>query len=447
MKNAFIKRFFSSIIAGAVMLSAAAGPGSAVFALDQNENIVYPTGKYNITRAEAGGISFTDQAFRIPSETSISLNSYYGTYSYNCGNYITSSQKYIYDQMVGALAEDPGAESVNIQVPEQYAGDVFGNINAVNDDVKKAFVALVMDYPEYVGLSNIKLSVSSVTPTVVNVSLVYCSGQSSGDTARSSYAAVNSRISSVVSSASAYSSQYEKIKFFAEYLCDNVTYDQAAAASGEGDNCWNAYGALINGSCVCEGYAEAFKLLCDAVSVPCILAVSSNHEWNLVYMDGIWYTVDVTWMDGYRQNGKYDYDWFMAGTDKVNANDQNNSHVLSDSAVLYGCHILKYPAISSSDYEYVPSVPSGKTIPEVSVTPTAGGAYVSWEEISGAGMYWLYVYGDGGVAYQTGVTGTSHSVSGLTPGNSYGFLVISNINGVWSFDDWTYDDIAYAVIP
>ena len=100
---------------------------------------------------------------------------------------------------------------------------------------------------------------------------------------------------------------------------------------------------------------------------------------------------------------------------------------------------------TSDDIVYA-TIPSAKTIPAVSVNPTAGGADVSWEAIDGASMYWLYVYGDSGVAFETGVNGTSYSVSGLTPGKKYGFLVISCVNGNWAFSDWTSDDIVYADI-
>ena len=59
---------------------------------------------------------------------------------------------------------------------------------------------------------------------------------------------------------------------------------------------------------VCEGYARAFKVLCDKLNIPCILAhgeAKSNpsdeggrHMWNEVGMDDDkWYAVDVTWND------------------------------------------------------------------------------------------------------------------------------------------------------
>lgn len=60
---------------------------------------------------------------------------------------------------------------------------------------------------------------------------------------------------------------------------------------------------------VCEGYAKAFKAICDEYDVPCIIVSGKagttgdseeyeNHMWNQVKMDdGKWYLVDCTWDD------------------------------------------------------------------------------------------------------------------------------------------------------
>lgn len=54
---------------------------------------------------------------------------------------------------------------------------------------------------------------------------------------------------------------------------------------------------------VCEGYARAFKVLCDSANIPCVLVdgstnnPSENHMWNYVMIDGKWYAVDATWND------------------------------------------------------------------------------------------------------------------------------------------------------
>ena len=82
----------------------------------------------------------------------------------------------------------------------------------------------------------------------------------------------------------------------------------------------SAYGALINKKCVCQGYAEAMKLICDYYKIPCIcitgVGVTSSgsgaHMWNAVQMDdGLWYFIDATWDD---QVTRTYYDFFLSGS-------------------------------------------------------------------------------------------------------------------------------------
>lgn len=81
---------------------------------------------------------------------------------------------------------------------------------------------------------------------------------------------------------------------------DPVTFDYLAAHS--------AYSAIIPGDefePVCEGYAGAFKVLCDALGVNCVcvngsMTSVSRHMWNQVQLeDGKWYLVDATVGDLY----------------------------------------------------------------------------------------------------------------------------------------------------
>lgn len=94
-----------------------------------------------------------------------------------------------------------------------------------------------------------------------------------------------------------------------QYLCDTIEYDEDALANAEENDflyvdesfndSFTAYGALINGKCVCAGYAAAFKLLSDAAGLESIVVTgvldgSLSHAWNKVNMDGEWHIVDVT---------------------------------------------------------------------------------------------------------------------------------------------------------
>ena len=107
-----------------------------------------------------------------------------------------------------------------------------------------------------------------------------------------------------------------KVKAVYKWLCDNNTYNDAQTSKYKA-NCdpvsfaylaaHSAYSAIIPGDYfepVCEGYAGAFKVLCDALGVPCICVNGSTagvkyHMWNYVQLSGTWYLVDVTMGDVY----------------------------------------------------------------------------------------------------------------------------------------------------
>ncbi|MBQ8752030.1 MAG: hypothetical protein IJZ13_02885 [Clostridia bacterium] len=90
-------------------------------------------------------------------------------------------------------------------------------------------------------------------------------------------------------------------------LIARCVYDDKAAASEMPDAeypfAFTAYGALVEGKAVCEGYARAFQLLCRRAGLPCVtvngvdLSNNTAHMWNLVTVDGAPYHVDVTWDD------------------------------------------------------------------------------------------------------------------------------------------------------
>ena len=305
------------------------------------ENYELPTGPYDINPAPDPEIIIDGE----PSDSSFdgSYAHYFGSFkgagTYNYYDILTDAEKQAYNDIAGAIAEDPSTQTINVSVKDTKS-------------VYRAYCAVVLDHPEYVWLYGLSITTSSAWD-YCKLTLKCCDGQSL-ETAESSLKAVNDKVNEITSLAvkNGCKSKYAKAKFFAEYLCDNVTYNDAAANSKKGANCWNAYGALINGSGVCESYAEAFKLLCDNSGIPCSIMVSNSHEWNYVKMDGDWYYVDSTWMDT-KINGRYSYEWFLAGTESTSRYDQKKAHVPSSEAVLSGdCAKLVYPDISAADYTY-----------------------------------------------------------------------------------------------
>lgn len=108
---------------------------------------------------------------------------------------------------------------------------------------------------------------------------------------------------------------YELERFFNDYLADICEYSDASP------NRHNAYGALVEGSAVCDGYSKAFQLLCGRAGIECVsvqgysrtfseengLPPDTGHVWNCVNLGGNWCYVDVTWDDSRRSAERYLY--------------------------------------------------------------------------------------------------------------------------------------------
>ena len=117
----------------------------------------------------------------------------------------------------------------------------------------------------------------------------------------------------------------------------------------------STYTAFTDDEVVCEGYAKAFKYLCDKYDIPCITVVgdanngssTEGHMWNLVQGDDSnWYTVDCTWDDPV--NGSERTSYFMVGQKtKVGTLTVAQSHNMS-TTTSYG---FSLPALSDKDYD------------------------------------------------------------------------------------------------
>ena len=102
-------------------------------------------------------------------------------------------------------------------------------------------------------------------------------------------------------------SEYERVKAIHDWIVINVQYDYAGLNSNTlPQTAYNADGALCYKSAVCQGYAEAFQLLCAKAGVQAYMMYGESgnsvdgwdsHAWNVVRIDGEWYQIDCTWDD------------------------------------------------------------------------------------------------------------------------------------------------------
>ncbi len=98
-----------------------------------------------------------------------------------------------------------------------------------------------------------------------------------------------------------------KMVILADWIADNIYYDQECFHDGQNWCDTDAYGTLKNTSTVCEGYAQLFKEMARIAGLPVISSGGyvyggavygtvklSRHAWNLVRLNDQWYLYDVT---------------------------------------------------------------------------------------------------------------------------------------------------------
>ncbi|MBQ8359264.1 MAG: leucine-rich repeat protein [Oscillospiraceae bacterium] len=92
---------------------------------------------------------------------------------------------------------------------------------------------------------------------------------------------------------------YQKVCAVYDYICNNITYDYTNLNNNSYLLKHTAYGALINKTAVCQGYAVLLYRLLQELGVDnrVITGTSSgqNHARNIVKLNGLYYNVDSTW--------------------------------------------------------------------------------------------------------------------------------------------------------
>lgn len=106
---------------------------------------------------------------------------------------------------------------------------------------------------------------------------------------------------------------FDKEKLLHDYIINNTRYDIKNYDAGVfPEDADTAYGCLVQGITMCQGYSEAMKLLCDLSGVECLVVKGESlnngqwtgHAWNLVRINGAWYHLDVTFDDPLIKSGE-----------------------------------------------------------------------------------------------------------------------------------------------
>jgi hypothetical protein len=149
---------------------------------------------------------------------------------------------------------------------------------------------------------------------------------------------------------------YGKYCAIYQYVTAHVAYDQAGesaygrqlALMSKKDvdisyfQPFTAYSALVEGKAVCQGYSTLIYAMCREAGLQTRVITGSNHAWNLVLLEGSWYSLDATW-DAGAETPK----WFLLGSKSFDVSGHTREAPFNQEPFL-----SQYPA---STEDYVPA--------------------------------------------------------------------------------------------
>ena len=265
-----------------------------------------------------------------------------------------------------------------------------------------------------------------------------------------------------VVAANASKADYDKLQAYRQYICDQVSYNYAAArgeyANGYG-NPWQLLWVFDGDSTtnvVCEGYAKSFKYLCDlteesngwtgdveTINVTGTMG-TENHMWNIVRIGGGNYLVDVTncdtGMKGYPQK------LFLRG-----AVGDGISYTVENTVYTYGTETRTGFAAADLKLSGTDYTPAATTLTAPTVTLKADAAsgqpVISWSKVGGATQYEVYRSATGKANSFSIIRRTSaltYTDVNAAAGNTY-YYVVRAINGSVKSAFCAAQSIQYAV--
>ena len=114
---------------------------------------------------------------------------------------------------------------------------------------------------------------------------------------------------------------FQKEKAIHDYIILNVAYDESKTYN-------SAYDALVRNTTVCKGYSLLAQKLFDKAGIASVIVNSEEmeHSWNMVYIEGNWYHLDITWDDPVPdKKGRIIYSYYNL-TDREMLNHPKRNH-------------------------------------------------------------------------------------------------------------------------
>lgn len=243
---------------------------------------------------------------------------------------LSSTQKSLYQKLSNAVTDSVSTVEINTKISQQELKELYGIVKDLNYYSANIPVSFTINYIPSTG---------TITSLEFNFPFDKNNGVQKTIALKNKVNQIKSQIPN--------GSDFEKVKFIHDYIINNCEYNQAAVRNPNSyPSSFTAYGALVEGTAVCEGYSKAFSLLCEQVGIETLLVTGSangiDHMWNMVKCNGQWYHIDVTWDDPVMDDNSADihYTYFNVTTAQI-----SRDHIISSP-------LLKVPTATATSENY-----------------------------------------------------------------------------------------------
>lgn len=219
---------------------------------------------------------------------------------------------YAYDQIASGIEQH--ADEISL------SGDGF---SVQRSDLATVYDAYVNDYPQHFWRSN-SYQYSYYGQTVLSFMPDYWINEADLSEAKNTF---EQEVVQLLDGVEELENEFDREKLIHDRLADRVVY-----ASGE--NAHNAYGAIVEGKAVCDGYSRAFQYLLYRAGIQSFVVTGSSinpstglaegHAWNLVRINGEYYHTDLTWND---QSSGIFYAYFNVSQERI-----EEDHMIDEKA-------------------------------------------------------------------------------------------------------------------
>ena len=267
----------------------------------------------------------------------------------NCLSAVASSEEEtLYQTIYQGLCNQQSTITVSMTIQVADSNQVNAELNEFQSRVIELYQAVINDNPRlFYATEGYRIQSEGRGTTAAFVMTAIITPGYRGHFSEEQIRRFNQTVDALVCEAQKVQTDLEKALFIHDYLATHVSYNRETATGQDAlsQNVYTAYGALIEGDAVCQGYALAYQLLLRELGIDCITVTSGinqmNHMWNLVRMDGYWYHVDVTWDDPVPNlEGRCDHSYFMLSDETIS--DETHNHYGWDTTA---------PECTSTKYE------------------------------------------------------------------------------------------------